>query len=556
MGALFISGFTSQPSELFGNFVQLEVLRGLSLQRKIALLGSLAATFLIFKSVFSMYLSNRLMKFLAFQASQISKNMMRGLFTRDLKMKQGRSFQEVIYAMNNGVLVLVLEFLGSTLLLTADIFLTIAMLITLFTVDSAIAIWTLFYFGLVTLMLLAFTRQRIAKNAKARVTYEIESNEIVNSILDLFREIKLRGGNDFYIDKLATKRRQFGESLALGHLYSNSSKYVIEIALIVGTISLAFQQFITKPAIDATATVAVFLVASVRIAPAVLRITNGIMTIRATAGLVHPTLRLLNEYQAETTNVESYNNHHHNNVKIAIKASDLSYFYNEEKKGIHGVNFEVKHGTFLAIVGSSGAGKSTLADLIAGMQTPSSGQIEIFNAPARNFVSENPGVVGYVPQSVYLLNGSIRENLLLGYSGTNCTDDAMRQALKISQLSELSSSPSGLDKILGDKGNVLSGGQRQRLGLARALLTNPKILILDEATSALDGSTESDVTNAILTGYSDCTLVVIAHRLTTVKRAELILYLKDGEALSFGTIKQVRSGIEDFDKQLKLQGIQ
>lgn len=555
IGALFVSGFTAQPSNLFGSLVELLNLDNLSLQRKVATLGAFAASFLILKSMLSLYLTHRLMKFLTFQASQISRNLLLGMVRSNLNTRQGKSVQETIYAINNGVLTLVLEFLGSTLLFIADIFLTSLMLITLFTLDSTVALWTLSYFGLITYFLLAITRKKIARNAKNRYHYEIASNELVDSFIGVFREAKLRGGGNGFVDEFMRKRSKFGESLALGNLYSISSKYVIEIALVLGAIALAFQQFASKTAVDATATLAVFLVASFRIAPAVLRISNGIVTMRATSGLVEPTLNLIEEYQGKPVDSSNSILRHQSGISKAIEVRNLSYRYGgQEEFALQDINFQLEEGTFAALVGPSGSGKSSLADLVCGLRTPTFGTVDIYGQPANKFIESHPGLVGYVPQRVNLIDGTLRDNLLLGFSAT-VSDEELLIALSVAHLSELASNSSDLDVRLGEKGNVLSGGQRQRIGIARAFITQPLILVLDEATSALDGSAELDLASSISTAFRNCTIVVIAHRLTTVKTADLILYLDNGKVAAHGTLEQVRNNISNFDKQLKIQGI-
>lgn len=555
IGALFISGFTSQSSDLFGSLMSLLNIDNLSLQRKVATLGVCAASFLILKSLLSLYLTQRLMKFLTFQASQISRNLLTGIVRSDLNARQGKTVQETIYAVNNGVLVLVLEFLGSTLLFIADIFLTSIMLITLFTLDSGVAVGTLFYFGFTIYLLLAFTRKKIARNAKNRTLFEIESNELIDSFIGVFRETKLRGGGKAFVDKLMIKRTQFGEALALGNLYGVASKYVIEIALVLGAIALSFQQFASKTAVDATATIAVFLVASFRIAPAVLRISNGLVTIRSTRGLIEPTLILIEEFKGNQVDVLNISKDNLESSHI-IEVQNLSYRYNnQEKFALQSVGFRLQEHSLLAIVGPSGSGKSTLADLVCGLRTPTSGEVKIYGQSASQFMESNPGMLGYVPQRVNLINGTLRENLLLGFNAT-VSDEELLVALSIAKLSELASSSSQLDVWLGEKGNALSGGQRQRIGIARALLTKPQILVLDEATSALDSSAELDITRTILTACHNCTVVVIAHRLTTIKSADSILYLDNGKVLSHGSLAKVRKDVLNFDSQLKLQGIQ
>jgi ABC-type multidrug transport system fused ATPase/permease subunit len=207
-------------------------------------------------------------------------------------------------------------------------------------------------------------------------------------------------------------------------------------------------------------------------------------------------------------------------------------------------------------VGSSGAGKSTIVDLILGILDPDSGTISISGATPRNAFRQWPGAVAYVPQDVHIFNGSIRENIALGYEPTSISDELMMGALEKAQLLDyVRTLPEGLDSQVGDRGTRMSGGQRQRLGIARALLTKPRLLVLDEATSALDGETESNISEGVQSLKGDVTLVIIAHRLSSVRNAGKVIYLHEGRVVSTGTFDQVRASVPDFDRQASLMGL-
>jgi ABC-type bacteriocin/lantibiotic exporter with double-glycine peptidase domain len=167
-----------------------------------------------------------------------------------------------------------------------------------------------------------------------------------------------------------------------------------------------------------------------------------------------------------------------------------------------------------------------------------------------------PGAIGYVPQDVMISNGTIRQNVCLGYSSSEVEEDDIWQALEVAQLAEfIRELPEGLDTPVGDRGTKLSGGQRQRLGIARAMFTKPKLLVLDEATSSLDGTTEASISEAVHNLKGGVTIVMIAHRLSTVKESDVIHYLAKGKLEMSGTFDELRSNIPEFDKQAQLMGI-
>jgi ABC-type multidrug transport system fused ATPase/permease subunit len=167
-----------------------------------------------------------------------------------------------------------------------------------------------------------------------------------------------------------------------------------------------------------------------------------------------------------------------------------------------------------------------------------------------------PGAISYVPQDVVISNGTIRENIAMGFPSVVATDDLVWDAIKIAQLTEfVESLPFGLDTPVGERGTKISGGQRQRLGIARAMFTKPKLLVLDEATSSLDGQTEADISDAIQKLQGSVTVVLIAHRLSTVRNVNQVIYMADGEIVARGNFDEVRSAVPDFDRQAQLMGL-
>jgi ABC-type multidrug transport system fused ATPase/permease subunit len=220
------------------------------------------------------------------------------------------------------------------------------------------------------------------------------------------------------------------------------------------------------------------------------------------------------------------------------------------------VNLEIAIGEFFAIVGPSGSGKTTLVDAILGVVKPDLGNIHVSGLTPRDAISRWPGAISYVPQDAVIINGSIRENVALGYPKELATDENVMKVLSLAYLSDFAMSlPQGLDTVVGERGTLLSGGQRQRLGIARALFTSPKLLVLDEATSSLDVETEKLVSDSLSQLKGSTTLIVIAHRLSTVAAADRIAYMHEGKILSTGTFDKVRETVSDFDRHAGFAGL-
>jgi ABC-type multidrug transport system fused ATPase/permease subunit len=167
-----------------------------------------------------------------------------------------------------------------------------------------------------------------------------------------------------------------------------------------------------------------------------------------------------------------------------------------------------------------------------------------------------PGAIGYVPQDVVIVDGSIKQNIGIGYSDEEIDEKLVHEALKISALTEfVDSLANGIETNVGEQGANLSGGQRQRLGIARAMYTKPKVLVLDEATSSLDGQTEFEIAKSIQSLKEQVTVVMIAHRLSTIKDADMVVYLSEGKVAYTGSFNEVRKNVPEFDKQAKLMGL-
>ena len=239
-----------------------------------------------------------------------------------------------------------------------------------------------------------------------------------------------------------------------------------------------------------------------------------------------------------------------------IKMEDVSFAYpGSAVKAVDNLSVRIREGEIVALVGPSGAGKTTLVDLMLGILKPDSGKIQISGLAPLEAVSKWPGSIGYMPQDILVINGTVRENVMLGYDPDLALEDKVSEALTISQLTQfVSELPNGLDQEMGERGTKMSGGQRQRLGIARAIFTSPRVLVLDEATSALDGETEANISNALRQLGGNVTVVLIAHRLTTVRSADRVIYIDKGKVIAQGTFEEVRATVADFDRQANLMG--
>jgi ABC-type multidrug transport system fused ATPase/permease subunit len=318
-------------------------------------------------------------------------------------------------------------------------------------------------------------------------------------------------------------------------------------------------QLVLQDASHAIATLAIFLAAGTRIAPAVLRVQQSTILIRGGLGQATPTLDLIDSLGTSPIieNVDDKVDIIHEGFISEVEVKNVSLTYPlKTSKAIEDISLKIPEGKAVAIVGSSGAGKTTAIDVILGVLNPDEGSVLISGLPPLLAFAKWPGAVSYVPQDVVISAGTIRENVALGYPLEEAVDELVMSALRIAQLDKfVEEQPLGLETQVGERGTKLSGGQRQRLGIARAMFTKPRLLFLDEATSSLDSETEVGISGAIHALRGSTTVVLIAHRLSTVRNADLVVYLDRGKIIKMGTFDEVRNSVPNFDHQAKLMGL-
>ncbi len=560
LGTLSITGIQSrEPGNRVNTALSFLGLGDSTFQVQAIALGSAAVLLLVGRTIFSIIFTRRILHFMSRRGASISANLISRFLAQPFLIIQRWSSQEALYAVTRGVEIIALQILALSVVMIADISLLIILVVGLFLVDPVTSVGTVLIFGVIALILYKLMHERAGRIGSRNAEIAIRSNEKIIEVFSSYRESIVRNRRDYYAREIAKTRFELSDLNAEINFMPYISKYVIETTVIVGAVLIGAVQFAMKDASQAVATLAIFVAAGTRIAPAVLRIQQGSVMIKSSLGIAKPTLDLVAflGHAPIKVNLDDKVKTEHEGFESALDVLNVSLTYPDKtKEALLKISVKVDPGTVIAVVGSSGAGKTTLVDVMLGVLEPDSGTVHISGVTPIEAISKWPGAIAYVPQDVLVVNGSIRENVALGYPLEAATDDLVNDAIRIASLTEfVNTLPEGLDTNLGERGAKISGGQRQRIGIARALFTKPKLLVLDEATSSLDGGTEESISNDIQKLKGSTTVVLIAHRLSTVREADLVLYMHKGEIVARGTFEEVRNAVSDFDRQAKLMGL-
>jgi ATP-binding cassette, subfamily B, bacterial PglK len=560
LGAIAISGVGAQRSGsrilALLEFLQIDQ-QSLVIQSTI--IGLTAAGMLIGKSLLSVFFSRKTMFFLSRRGARISANLFSRLLQQNLLFIQQRTTQSLLYSVTTGTNQIVLGVLGTSISLISDTALLLVMSAGLFVVDPTIAACTFILFSSLVYALYRLLHVRVRTLGSKDADFTIKANQKIIEVLTAYRESVVRNRRVYYAKEIGEIGMQKANISAELAFMPGVRKYVIETTVILGALILGSIQFLMNDAVHAIATLSIFLAAGSRIAPAVLRLQQGALQIKGSLGSAGPTLDLLEElgssYELEEISDEIDREHHGFNAEIIIR--NVSFTYpTKNVPAISNINLSIPPGSTVALVGSSGAGKTTLVDVILGVLSPDEGEIKISGKSPLVAIARYPGALSYVPQDVTVSSGTIRQNVAQGYPEKLVNDSFVWESLKLAQLEDfVTTLPEGLDTFTGERGTRMSGGQRQRLGIARALYTNPRLLVLDEATSALDGQTEKYISDSINSLHGKVTVVMIAHRLSTARNADQVIYMHQGLIMANGTFDEVRDQVPEFDSQARLMGL-
>ena len=403
-----------------------------------------------------------------------------------------------------------------------------------------------------------FKRKTAALAASMNNVYKDYKSSLIANILNI-KELKILSAEQIFFEEYLKNEEQFRQIQSQQGFYNSIPPYIIEMLIVTALLILAciisLQISMDANSSLIVASFAVVIAALFRIAPALNRIQSSIININATRNIVKNINEEYEKCALDTFKKSDFFIKEKIEFKHKIEFKNVCFSYNETKEILHNISFEINNGDFIGIIGLSGAGKSTLADVLTGLLPVDSGEILVDGLPLnQNNFAGFRHIIGYVPQQINILDKSIKENVAWGFE--NIDDEGVIKALKAAQIYDIiKDNPDGINSniIIGSSG--LSQGQKQRLAIARALYRDPQIIILDEATSALDVQVENEITEMLKHISKSKTIIAIAHRLSTLKACNKLVYMKDGKIVDIGTFSELASRYPDFENLIKLSSI-
>jgi len=441
------------------------------------------------------------------------------------------------------------SYLSPLLLMAVEVTIMVGLISMLLITEPKITMFAFLLLSSISYVTYFFAKPKFTKLGRERVDTSEKINRHLYQGLGAIKEIKILKKEKYFSTEFSTYMRKYLKLDLLNSVYSLASSTFIEVMFIISAISLMFFVLVSTNLQESLPVVALFALASIRILQSIKKSYLCLGTIAFAQGALELVSR-------ETSNIAPIKSTDINLINIGdlevdfknkIDAVNIGFkFQNSKQTVLDSVSIDLPKNSSIAIIGESGSGKTTLVNIFLGLLELSEGHFLIDGNKTTN-LSLLKNKIGYVPQNVYITDDSIASNIAFGIKQDDIDYDRVSKSLKLSSLFEFASDlPDGLDTILGEDGARMSGGQRQRLGIARALYNDPDIIVLDEVTASLDGATESAVMDVIYEMSQNKTIVIITHKLNTIKSCDKIYLLGKGKIQGVGNYEQLYSNNQDF----------
>ncbi|WP_314683813.1 ABC transporter ATP-binding protein [Rothia mucilaginosa] len=522
---------------------------------------ALVAAF-VFKGVFSLIIRRWSLGFIATQQSAVSVTLLNRYMREPYLDHRKRGTAPVLNSVNDVVGQTYGTFVNGVLGFIGDLLSIIVLMVMLLVIMPVPALLAFTYFGLASFALQALLKRKNREQGAIVLNATKGALDAAIEAVVGFREIHMYGVTDRYTYRYQEKRIDSVNASMRSAFLSDFPKYTLEIIFIVGIAALLAFMSATQGA-DSTGYLLLFAGACIRILPNYTRMVASLGSIRAGE---HASEKLLEELEHLTPEERMFKlpsapvvpkDHDYINKSIEpvnIQIDNLTFQYPDgDKPVLKDITLDIPMGSSIAFVGGSGSGKTTLIDLILGLFAPTHGQVLQNGESILKDLRSWHQRIGYVPQDVFIADSTVLEAVAFGLKPEEIDVERVKYCIEVAALTEvIDSLENGLETMIGYNATRLSGGQKQRLGIARALYRNPSVLILDEATSALDNETEHKITKTIERISKDITVIIVAHRLSTVRNVDQLVYLSKGQIANQGTFVEVQQANAEFANLVKL----
>lgn len=524
------AGTTTSSTSLTG--VLLKSLEPLGAPNLYALIATISVGFFCTKSVLALLLNRALGRYLAKVEARHSADILRDITKNNLELLDKWSPIQVAHGLLQSSLMAFSSSISSASIIFGEIALISGISIFLAVTDLLLFLAMGLYFLLFGLAMHFSLSVQTQKRARELDESWLRSQSIVDGVISNFRQYATAGTAGAATEAFRRERAKVANAGASLNLIGMLPRYITEIALVIGLGLLVAQRSLNGSASPAPAVLAIFIAGAFRIVASMLPLQASFNSLKQIGEVSKTAISLSRETSIEPEAQPKAKLPEIESSPPSVELQAVSYSFNRGKPILKNISLTIRGGEFVAILGKSGAGKSTLADLILGLRTPHEGRIRIGDQPAREYIDCHPGAVGYVPQKIDLISGTLAQNVTLDSSTTEYDQLAMARAIDLAQLSGVVDQlGEGLGTRIEQGLQIFSGGQLQRIALARALYWNPRLIVLDEATSALDDETEDAIREVIESLKGRVTLLVIAHRTATIMKADRRLNVAGGAAL-------------------------
>jgi ATP-binding cassette, subfamily B, bacterial PglK len=430
----------------------------------------------------------------------------------------------------------------------------VALGIVLLVMNPVPAVVAIIYFAIAGLVF-----ERIIRSAATRAGETFQKASLAMHVtavqtLQGIKEVKVRRTSAYFLERYDLERRRYARARRVSTFLSDLPRYALELVFVGGVAVLTAVTLAQGNSATTLTTLALFLAAGFRMLPSLIRIVASMQMIRTGAPAVQLVLDDVRSTALLDAPADDPRETRRTPLRHRLDVEDVTYRYpGSEATVLDRVSLSVAAGTSVALVGVSGAGKTTLVDVVLGLHQPEHGRVLADGVPIDDDLAAWQRSIGLVPQDVYLIDDTLRANIALGEPDEIIDDERLADAVRMAQLDEhVATLPDGLATKVGERGARMSGGQRQRLGMARALYRRPDVLVLDEATSSLDNETERRISEVISRLHGTMTVLVVAHRLSTVRSCDQIVFLEGGRVGAVGTFDEVRGASPTFNHLVEL----